>query len=94
MDDLKLEYLLDYTDWERTKWRDWFQQHGDDSLKISVGQHGDGRFHTVGDLIRHIFPPKSVTWKDFLANHLPIHRRLQATRMKRFFNSENKAEGN
>jgi hypothetical protein len=26
---LNLDVILDYTDWERQKWRDWFQQRGD-----------------------------------------------------------------
>jgi uncharacterized damage-inducible protein DinB len=53
--DLSLNHLIEYTDWERQKWRDWFAQHGDDVLKISAGPHGDGRFLTMGDLVRHIF---------------------------------------
>lgn len=52
---VSLAVLLDYTDWERNKWRSWFGRHGADPLKIGVGPHGDGRFTTVGDLVRHIF---------------------------------------
>jgi uncharacterized damage-inducible protein DinB len=52
---LNLDVLLDYTDWERQKWRDWFQQRGDQALEVSAGTRGDGRFETVGDLVRHIF---------------------------------------
>lgn len=52
---LDFNHLLDYTDWERQKWRDPLRQQGDPVLKISVGSHGDGRFATVGDLVRHIF---------------------------------------
>jgi uncharacterized damage-inducible protein DinB len=52
---LNLTDLMDYTDWERQKWHDWLKQQGDDALKISAGPHGDGRFSTVGDLIKHIF---------------------------------------
>jgi len=52
---LSLNDLMDYTDWERQKWRDWLRQHGDQVLKISAGPHGDGRFETVGDLVRHMF---------------------------------------
>ena len=47
--------LLDYSDWERQLWYDWFQKRGNEVLKISAGPNGDGRFQTVGDLIRHIF---------------------------------------
>jgi uncharacterized damage-inducible protein DinB len=52
---LTLDDLLDYTSWERQKWHDWLRQHGDEVLKIGAGPHGDGRFTTVGDLVRHIF---------------------------------------
>ena len=47
--------LLDYTDWERGKWHGWFRKHGPAALAVSVGPHGDGRFATVGDLVRHVF---------------------------------------
>lgn len=47
--------LIEYTDWERQKWHDWFRQHGDSVLAISAGPHGDGRLQTVGELVRHIF---------------------------------------
>jgi uncharacterized damage-inducible protein DinB len=52
---LSLSELIEYTDWERSTWHDWLQQRGDDVLTITAGPHGDGRFQTVGDLVRHIF---------------------------------------
>jgi uncharacterized damage-inducible protein DinB len=52
---LSLNDLMDYTDWERHQWSDWLRQHGDDVLRISVGPHGDGRFATMGHVVRHIF---------------------------------------
>lgn len=52
---LSLSDLWDYTDWERQKWYDWLRQHGEQALKTSVGPHGDGRFQTVGEQVRHIF---------------------------------------
>jgi len=52
---LSLNHLIEYTDWERQKWQAWLGQHGDDVLKISAGANGDGKFHTMGDLVRHIF---------------------------------------
>jgi uncharacterized damage-inducible protein DinB len=55
MPNLSFNDLIEYTDWERQKWYDWFRQHGDQVLKISVGSHGDGRFKMMGDLVRHIF---------------------------------------
>jgi len=52
---LSLDELIEYTDWERGKWYDWLRQHGDGVLATSAGPHGDGRFQTVGDVVRHIF---------------------------------------
>jgi uncharacterized damage-inducible protein DinB len=52
---LSLNDLMDYTDWERQKWYEWLQHHGDQVLKIGAGPHGDGRFQSVGELMRHIF---------------------------------------
>ncbi len=52
---LGFEDLIAYTDWERELWHDWFHQHGNEPLKTSVGPHGDARFSTIGDVIRHIF---------------------------------------
>jgi len=53
--ELSLNYLLEYTEWERGKWREWLGKQGAAALKTSAGANGDGRFHTVGDLIRHMF---------------------------------------
>jgi uncharacterized damage-inducible protein DinB len=47
--------LLVYTDWERDKWFLRFQEHGPGALTTSVGPHGDGRFATIGAMVRHIF---------------------------------------
>jgi len=52
---LSLSDLIDYTDWERQKWHDRLRQQGEAVLKTSIGPHGDGRFGTVGDSVRHIF---------------------------------------
>jgi len=46
---------MEYTALEGDQWFDWLRQHGDDVLKIGVGPHGDGRFETVGQVVRHIF---------------------------------------
>ena len=51
---IDVNVLMNYTDWEREKWREWLGQHGE-SLKMSVGPHGDNRFQTVGDVVKHIF---------------------------------------
>jgi uncharacterized damage-inducible protein DinB len=52
---LNVNDLLDYTEWERQKWHGWLQQHGEGVLAINAGPHGDSRFESVGDLVRHIF---------------------------------------
>jgi len=52
---LNLDDLVHYTDWERQQWQVWFGRHGQEVLKISAGAHGDGRFQTIGDLLRHVF---------------------------------------
>ena len=46
--------LMAYTDWQREKWHAFLRQHAD-ALQTSAGPHGDGRFTTVGDLVKHIF---------------------------------------
>ena len=50
-----LNELMEYTEWQRSKWYETLRQRGDSVLAISAGEHGDGRFQTVGDLVKHIF---------------------------------------
>lgn len=52
---LNLNDLLAYTAWERQNWYQCLQQHGEQALKIPLGPNRDGRFETVGDLVKHIF---------------------------------------
>ena len=52
---LSLNELIEYTDWERGRWQEWFGSRGDAPLATSVGEHGDGRFQNAGDIVRHIF---------------------------------------
>jgi uncharacterized damage-inducible protein DinB len=47
--------LIEFTEWERNKWRGWFRERGDSVLAISAGPHGDGRFQSIADLVKHIF---------------------------------------
>jgi uncharacterized damage-inducible protein DinB len=53
--EIAIDSLLEYTDWERGKWLEWFRQHDASALSLTVGPHGDNRFQSVGDLVRHIF---------------------------------------
>jgi|SRR5215469_5846835 len=52
---LAFSSLLEYTDWERQKWLTWLRTQGGSVLALSIGPHGDGRFVTLNDLIKHIF---------------------------------------
>jgi uncharacterized damage-inducible protein DinB len=52
---LSVDDLIAYADWERKTWQSWLHQQGSAALKTGAGAHGDGRFESVGDLVRHIF---------------------------------------
>jgi uncharacterized damage-inducible protein DinB len=52
---LSLNVLIDYTDWEREQWHGLLARSGDAVLMVTTGPHGDGRFATVGEILRHIF---------------------------------------
>lgn len=47
--------LLEYTDWERDTWFERLRQGPPELLRLSMGPHGDGRFSSIGDVVRHIF---------------------------------------
>lgn len=49
---LALRELLDYSDHERRKWRDWI---GADPSRLDVAFQDGGRFPTIGSLFDHIF---------------------------------------
>jgi uncharacterized damage-inducible protein DinB len=49
---VELRELLDYTDHERQKWREWI---GADSRRLDIACQAGGRFPTVGSLFDHIF---------------------------------------
>jgi uncharacterized damage-inducible protein DinB len=52
---LSFSELIEYTDWERSKWHDALSKQGDSVLLTPAGTQGNGRFPILGDLIRHIF---------------------------------------
>lgn len=52
---LDVRELVAYTTWLRARWQSWFEKQGPGALGVTTGPHGDGRFPTVGSLIRHIF---------------------------------------
>ena len=76
---LRIEELIEYTDWERGKWREFFQTHGDQVLKIGAGANGDGRFQSVGDLVAHISRQRRGTSIGCSTASQPTHRRWLTT---------------
>lgn len=52
---LDLRDLVAYTSWQRGLWQSWLEQKSPAALSVTTGVNGDGRFPTVGGLIRHIF---------------------------------------
>ena len=51
----QIEYLLDYTEWDRGQWETWFRGQGSESLAVGLGANCEGRITNVGELVRHIF---------------------------------------
>jgi uncharacterized damage-inducible protein DinB len=51
---LSFDDLIEYTEWQRAKWRAWFRDRPE-ALALSTGDHADGRFATVGEVVKHIF---------------------------------------
>ena len=50
--EMRIQELLSYTDWERSRWRDWFLGMGKAVLEVSTGGE---RHKTVAEIIKHIF---------------------------------------
>ena len=51
---LTVDDLIEYTAWQRARWLVWLRAHPE-AMALSAGPHGDGRFTSVGDLVKHIF---------------------------------------
>ena len=51
----EIDYLLDYTEWDRQQWEAWFRSEARDTLLLDLGANADGRIANVGELVRHIF---------------------------------------
>lgn len=49
---VELTSLLDYSDRERQKWRDWL---GADPSRLQIPVQAGGRFATAADLLEHVF---------------------------------------
>jgi uncharacterized damage-inducible protein DinB len=51
----EVEYLLDYTEWDRDQWESWFLAQGPVVFALGLGPNADGRIANLGELVRHIF---------------------------------------
>jgi uncharacterized damage-inducible protein DinB len=51
---LSLIELMEFTEWERSKWYEWLQERRDTVLTISTGPDSD-RLPNVGESVKHIF---------------------------------------
>jgi uncharacterized damage-inducible protein DinB len=51
----EIDYLLEYTEWDRAQWEAWFRGEGSDVFLVDLGANADGRIANVGELVRHIF---------------------------------------
>ena len=51
---LSFDDLIEYSEWQRCKWRAWFRERPE-PLALSMGDHGDGGFPTLGEVVKHIF---------------------------------------
>jgi hypothetical protein len=58
---LSFDDLVEYTDWQRGKWREWFRDRPE-ALAMSTGDHADRRFATVGEVVKHIFGAERTKW--------------------------------
>ena len=60
---VSFQELMEFSEWERGKWHQWLCDRG--NAVLGAGPHGDGRFESVGDLVKHMFIAKSLTWIAF-----------------------------
>lgn len=51
----EIDYLLDYTEWDRAQWEAWFRNQDPKVLGLDIGANADGRISNIGELVRHIF---------------------------------------
>ena len=48
---LTVDDLIEYTTWQRARWHTFLREHPA-AMRLDAGPHGDGRFATVGDLVK------------------------------------------
>jgi uncharacterized damage-inducible protein DinB len=51
----EIDYLLEYTEWDRKVWAAYFHAQGPDVFAVDLGANSDGRIKNIGELVRHIF---------------------------------------
>ncbi len=82
---VSVEDLIEYTDWERGKWRELLQSRGDRVLTFGVGANGDGRFQSVGDVVRHIFSAEARYIDRLSGRELTDTSRIASGTVKQLF---------
>ena len=80
---IRLNDLMDYTEWERDSWRAWFPKH-EGAYVTSLGANTDGRFSSVGDVVRHIFSAEK-RYVDRLAGRVLTDPKAIPTEMEAVF---------
>ena len=50
----EIDYLLEYTEWDRAQWEAWFRANSG-AFALGLGENSDGRIKNIGELVRHIF---------------------------------------
>lgn len=51
----EIDFLLEYTDWDRRLWAAYFHAQGPSVFAMDLGANSDGRIKNIGELVRHIF---------------------------------------
>jgi uncharacterized damage-inducible protein DinB len=79
---IALEQLLDYSDYERGKWRDWVTA---DPKRLDIAVQPGARFPTVGALLDHIFFVERRHLSRLQGGVLPEQSGIPAGDWKRLF---------
>jgi uncharacterized damage-inducible protein DinB len=82
---LTVDELFEYTQWERGKWRECLQQHGEQVLDLTAGPHGDGRFETVRDLLKHVFAAEKRYVERLIGRPLTDHACIPSSSVEELF---------
>ena len=88
---LTIDELFEYTEWERGKWRERLHQHGEHVLDLTAGPHGDGRFETVRDLLKHVFAAEKRYAERLTGRSLTDHASIPSGSIEELFQFGNQS---